>query len=365
MKLGLFMMPFHAETRDLHSTYDEDMHKSILADQLGFEEVWIGSHFTCSYEPIASPLMFLAALIAQTRQIKLCTGMINLAALPPGLVAAEVAQMDQMAKGRFIFGIGPGSLPSDFELFDAGNDREARMFENFEFIKEIWANDPPYDLQGKYWSVKVKDSVSQPFGFGKFPKPYQKPYPPIGIGMMSPFSGTAKKAAINGFLPISASFISTYVVASHWKKYLEGCEAVGRKPDPENWRVSRTIAVARTDEEARELVFGEGSNHRAFYDYHWEILRKMGFGAIVKADPKISDDEVTSDGRLEEMVIYGSPKTVAEKVMVFREKVGPFGRLVMAAGDWTNHRAKEEESMRLLATEVQPLLARAMAGEKA
>lgn len=360
MKLGMFMMPFHDEDRELHDTYDEDIYKAVLADKLGFAEVWVGQHFTCSYEPIASPLMFLSALIAQTKQIKLCSGVINLPCHHPATVASEVAQLDHMAKGRFIFGIGPGSLTTDFELFDVRDGREDRMLESIRLIKEMWKSDAPYDLQGKYWNIRVKDSVNQKFGFGPLLKPYQKPYPPIGIAMMSPFSGTAKRAAIEGWLPISANFISRYCVASHWQKYLEGCDAAGRTPDGSAWRVSRSITVARTDGEARALVFGQGSNHRNFYDYHWDILKALNYSQIVKPDPKMSDDEVTSDMRLEELVIYGSPKTVAEKIIEFRKQVGPFGTLVMAASDWTNDRAAEEESMRLLATEVQPLLAKTM-----
>jgi alkanesulfonate monooxygenase SsuD/methylene tetrahydromethanopterin reductase-like flavin-dependent oxidoreductase (luciferase family) len=361
MKLGMFMMPFHDESRELHDTYEEDIYKSVLADKLGFEEVWIGQHLTCSYEPIASPLMFLSALVAQTTQIKLCTGVINLPCHNPATVASEVAQLDNMAKGRFIFGIGPGSLTTDFELFGVLEAREERMLESIRLIKELWTSEAPYDLKGKYWNIKVKDNFSKQFGFGPMLKPFQKPYPPIGVAMMSPFSGTAKRAAVEGWLPISANFISGYCVASHWKKYLEGCEAAGRTPDGRVWRVSRSITVARTDEEARELVFGQDSNHRKFYDYHWEILKALNYSQIVKPDPKMPDDEVTSDMRLEELVIYGSPKTVAEKVIEFRNKVGPFGTLVMAASDWTNHRDAEEESMRLLATEVQPLLTKALA----
>lgn len=363
MKLGMFMMPFHMDHRETHDTYDEDIFKSVLADQLGFEELWIGQHFTCNYENIASPMIFLAALIAQTRNIKLCTGVINLPCHHPATVAGEIAQLDQMAKGRMIFGIGPGSLASDLEIFDSVDAREEKMLESISHIKALWAGNAPYDLKGKHWNIKLEKNVNAKWGFGNVIKPYQQPHPPIGIAMMSPFSGTAKRAAIEDWLPISAAFISQNCVASHWVKYLEGCDERGRKPDPGVWRVCRSITVARTDEEARELVFGEGSNHRNFYDYHWDILKAMNLGGIVKPDPKISDDVFGSDERLEELVIYGSPETVAEKIISFRKKVGPFGRLIMAATDWSNHRAAEEESMRLLATEVQPILARAIAGE--
>ena len=63
MQLGLFMMPLHPPHRPLHETLAEDTEKSLLADRLGFNELWVGEHFSASSEPIASPLMFMAGLV--------------------------------------------------------------------------------------------------------------------------------------------------------------------------------------------------------------------------------------------------------------------------------------------------------------
>lgn len=91
MKLGLFGMPLHPSSRPVSEVY-EDQGRTILADQLGFEEVFIGEHVSCTTEPIASPLIFLASLINQTKNIKLGTGVVALPNHHPALVAAEVAQ---------------------------------------------------------------------------------------------------------------------------------------------------------------------------------------------------------------------------------------------------------------------------------
>ena len=71
------------------------------------------------------------------------------------------------------------------------------------------------------------------------------------------------------------------------------------------------------------------------------------------------DSALTTDKLLEDLVIFGSPKTVAEKVLAFQEKTGPFGKLVLAMSDWEYNQAGEENSMRLLANEVLPLLNKA------
>ena len=117
MRLGMFMMPVHPPDRTFWSTLEEDSEKSVLADRLGFDELWLGEHFSATTEPIPSPLMFFAGLLERTQTIAFGTAVINLPNHHPAIVAAEAAQFDHMSKGRFMLGVGPGGLVSDFELF--------------------------------------------------------------------------------------------------------------------------------------------------------------------------------------------------------------------------------------------------------
>src|ERR1700743_1036529 len=121
MRLGLFMMPVHPPGRLLSETLAEDTTKSVLADQLGYDEVWMGEHFSATTEPFPSPLMFLAGLVPQTKKILLGTAVINLPNHHPAIVAGEVAQFDHMSGGRFLFGIGSGGLAAGFALLNIGH----------------------------------------------------------------------------------------------------------------------------------------------------------------------------------------------------------------------------------------------------
>jgi alkanesulfonate monooxygenase SsuD/methylene tetrahydromethanopterin reductase-like flavin-dependent oxidoreductase (luciferase family) len=232
MELGMFMMPIHPAHRPVSETLEENSEKVILADKLGYTEAWIGEHLSATTEPITAPMMFMASLLHQTKQIKFCTGVVNMPAHHPALVAAEAAQFDHLSRGRFMLGIGPGALASDSELFnnEDGKDREAKTLESIDLILKIWSQDPPYRLKGKYWNITIEKNVVEKLGFGYLSKPYQKPHPPIALSIMSPFSGSAKTAGIKGWAPISANFIPEYSVASHWTKYLEGCEEAKRTP---------------------------------------------------------------------------------------------------------------------------------------
>ena len=196
MRLGLFMMPVHPAARSFTDTLAEDTEKSLLADQLGFDELWLGEHFSASTEPIPSPLMFFARLLPRTKHVTFGTAVINLPNHHPAMVAAEVAQFDHMSEGRFMLGIGPGGLASDFELFEVEDAalRGRKFLEAIDFIERIWAQDPPFDLAGEFWTVRIQNAIVPELGFGIMPKPFQKPRPPICMSISSPDSSSARLA---------------------------------------------------------------------------------------------------------------------------------------------------------------------------
>ena len=85
----------------------------------------------------------------------------------PAAVAAQIAMLDHMLDGRFIFGISPGGLLSDAEVF--GNldaDRNAMFLEAINHVLAIWSSEPPYNLKGKYWNVKLERQFLPEIGQG-------------------------------------------------------------------------------------------------------------------------------------------------------------------------------------------------------
>src|SRR5204862_2374445 len=167
MRLGMFMVPVLPPGRSLSDTLAEDTTKSILADKLGYDELWMGEHFSATTEPFPSPLMFLAGLVPQTKNLTFGTAVINLPNHHPAIVAGEAAQFDHMSGGRFLFGVGSGGLASDFELFKIDPATRQRAFmESIDMILRIWAQDPPYDIQGEFWSIAAKNAILPALGLG-------------------------------------------------------------------------------------------------------------------------------------------------------------------------------------------------------
>ena len=102
-------------------------------------------------EPITSPLTFLAKAIPLTKRVRLCTGVLNLPQQHPAVVAGFAAMFDHLADGRFVMGIGPGGLPSDFELFHLEDPmaRGKMTLESIDIILKIWGGEPPYRDRGR------------------------------------------------------------------------------------------------------------------------------------------------------------------------------------------------------------------------
>jgi alkanesulfonate monooxygenase SsuD/methylene tetrahydromethanopterin reductase-like flavin-dependent oxidoreductase (luciferase family) len=359
MEIGLFHMPLHPADRPLLDVLAENTEKIIYADQLGFSETWIGEHYSATTEPITSPMMFMASLIPQTKNIRFGTGVICLPNHHPAQVAGQVAQFDHMSKGRFNMGIGPGGLASDMELFDVldGTVRAERFAESISMIKQIWSQDPPYDIKGKHWHVKLTDNIIPELGVGYMQKPYTKPHPPISLSSMSPDGNSVAHAVKMGWKPITANFAPESTVVNHWHKYVEGCDAVGKKADGKDWSVARNILIADTDAQAEDWLLDPQGSDFYYFDYLWKVLKVANYTAVAKPDITMADEDVTVESIVKASVIYGSRKTVIDKLMSLRDRSGPFGTLLKAAMDGSGkNRERERLTMRRLAEDVLPVI---------
>src|SRR3954471_13779194 len=110
MRYGYFMMPLHPPGSAPAVTLDMDLRQIEDLDRLGFEEAWIGEHFTAEWENVPAPDLLMAAALQRTKTIKLGTGVACLPNHNPFQLAHRIAQLDQMARGRFLFGVGSGGF---------------------------------------------------------------------------------------------------------------------------------------------------------------------------------------------------------------------------------------------------------------
>lgn len=348
-------MPMHPPGRNYTQTLQEDRAAVILADRLGYCEAFIGEHSTDRCETIPSCLAFIASLASEAKQIKLGSGTVNLPNNHPAQVAATVAMIDHLLEGRFIFGIGPGGLKSDMEMF--GNleaDRNAMFVEAIDHILALWSGDAPYRRTGKYWNLSTERTLLPEAGQGIMLKPYQQPHPPIVVTAVVPHSKGLQAASARGWQPITANFLQPAWAATHWPMVERGCAQAGLTADRRHWRVCKSVFVANDDATARRYARDPNGPYGFYY---WNLLakRRSGGGSvdIFKHDLAMAEAAVTVEYLLDTLVICGSVERVVEQILEFRETVGEFGTLLYAGHDWAEP-ALARRSMELMAEKVMP-----------
>jgi alkanesulfonate monooxygenase SsuD/methylene tetrahydromethanopterin reductase-like flavin-dependent oxidoreductase (luciferase family) len=366
VKLGFFTQPVHPITRVYREVLREDQQAVLLADELGYREALIGEHMTDLAEPITSCLAFIASLIDRTTQIRLGSGVVNLPSYHPVTVAAQVAMIDHLLEGRFIFGIGPGGLPSDVEVF--GNmdlDKNHKMLAVYEQIMAIWLGEPPYDQHGEYHSFSTARTLYPEIGQGIVVRPFQRPHPPIVYTAVSPHSAGITKAAERGWTGISSNYVQAHWVATHIPRFVEGRRNVGLPEDPTQWRIARSIFVA--DDRATAYRYAK-SEDGPYGFYFQNIMRKIARGrgglGLFKSAPDQPDGEVSVRHSLDTQVLAGTVDEVVDQILAFRDLVGPFGTLLYAGHDWADV-PLARRSMELMASEVMPRVNKALGAAEA
>lgn len=357
MRLGYFTMPVHPMDRDWSQTLREDREAIILADKLGFYDAFVGEHLTDVCENITNSMIFQATLINDTKQIKLATGTTNLSQMHPVVIAANAAMLDHLAQGRFIMGISAGALTSDAEALGMLDEDRNKIFaETIDVILAIWEREAPYniDFPDNRFKVAINRAAYHHLGVGFMPKPFQKPRPEIVGTVVAPFSPGVVLMGKRDFHPLSANFLLSKHLKSHWTNYAKGKAEAGQKADVADWRVARTIFVADDDKTAQAYGHNDAKSPYRFYFGQMRAKMKRGNRLYVfKSHKEQPDDEITDDFVMDNCVTFGSVNKVVDEILKLREETGDFGELVYAGMDWVDPKLAKR-SMQLMAEEVMP-----------
>ena len=309
--------------------------QAILAEELGFEAIWLGEHhFTpLGVGDLPNPIMLGADLAARTSRIRIGQ-MANIATWwHPIRLAEDLAMLDNMSGGRLEVGFGRGIWPYEGPQFhpnaDPRKDAENRELfqETVEIVRKIWA-DEYFDHHGTNYTFPVPDTVfshtSVPADAAwrdgdrvtrlrVTPRPYQKPHPPLWMTVSTDRSVTT--AARMG------------LKACYWQ------------PPPLRIRQRMEIyAEARSDVEGRPYALGEdqavmrstyvaASMEEARRDAEAAIMSGFIFNDPFRGRQVFTNpgEELDSDVKLDwdflesRTLLVGSPENVAEKIHELQE----------------------------------------------
>ena len=355
MELGFFTQPVHPKERDYTATLHEDRDIFVLADALGYSEAFCGEHIFDITETVPNSLAFVAWLAGQTKQIKLGTGVHNLTFSHPAVIASNVAMIDTMLQGRFLFGIGPGVSRADAESLGLLElDRNVLFEEAIDQVLALWRGEAPYNLTGDHWTISTARSHWPELGIGEMVKPFQRPHPPILAASGDPRSSRVAMFGRRGWSLISSDTIPGSRLREHWEGYAAGCAEAGKQADRSSWRVVRAIMVADDDSVAER--YGRTDAHSPYREHFHHFHKKFSKGRALrmfKGDESVADEDVTLDYALDQCVITGSVNKVVDQLLELNELTGGFGKLLYAGKNWTDP-ALGRRSMELMAEKVMP-----------
>src|ERR1700734_2749791 len=141
------------------------------AERWGLDAMWLAElHFDPARAVLSSPLCVASAIAARTKRMKIGIAVQVLPLCHPLRLAEEAATVDQISRGRLIFGVGRSGVVATYDAYGVPyNESRDRFLETLEIVRRAWT-EPTFSHDGKHWRFK---DVS----LG--PRPYQQPHPPI------------------------------------------------------------------------------------------------------------------------------------------------------------------------------------------
>ena len=338
MQFGLFYEWPNPNMREWRALFEEGVEQIQYSESLGFDYCLIAEHHFTNYGNSPSPLLQALYIGRRTRRIRIGTASVILPMWQPLRLAEEVAVLDNLLDGRFMCGVGRGYQPYEMAGFgtDVGESR-ARFDETLDVLLKSWTSDESFTYRGEYINIDSPVTV--------FPKPLQKPHPPLLITGSSVDS--MRVAARYDMLPFTSSQMGLDGVRAQYGALARSYRDMGKPVENIRLGVQCIMHVAPTDEEAREALRYARWQNRA----QRGLNRRAVNAGRIEAIPYEGelDDESFMD-----RLFFGSPETVARKLERFAEAGATHISSWMMFGGIEHE--KLMRSIRLMGEEVIPAL---------
>lgn len=347
LRFGLFFAPFHSTRLNPTYAFERDLLLTEHLDRLGFEEIWYGEHHSGGMEMVAAPELMIAAAAQRTKYIKLCAGVKSLPYCNPYMLAETVAQLDHMTRGRFIFGVGPGALPSDAKMLAIPvNELRRRMEESLDTIVAL--------MKGETVTKKTDwfDLREARLSVGCFTEPMTE----IAVtSIRSPAGVVAAGRYGLGVLtlgPMNDAVLDHHI--ENWRIHEAECRKHGHAADRGKWRITLMMHIAETRE-------------KAFADAAWGFPEYIDYTHDIVPAPPAIPRGIANPAQFaveNQIAIIGTPDDAIREIERVREKLGGFGAVLVFGNDLAPWPA-QLRSFELIAEFVKPHFSRANALRRA
>ena len=344
------MAPFHSPTENPLLALERDLELVTWLDELAFDEAWIGEHHSAGWEYIAAPDLFLAFAAERTRHIKLGTGVVSLPYHQPMLVAERLALLDNLTRGRVLFGVGPGALVTDALMFGVEPARTRPMMdEALGVILRLFTETEPITVESDWFTLR--NAVLQV-------RPYSRPHMPLAVASMQSPAGPALAGKYGaGLLSIGVffGFRGAVDLKQQWQVAEDAAAEAGRTVSRDEWRLVLPVHLAESKQEAIAQI----------HDRATAWLTRYQRDVLSRPLP----DGVPEEGAVEALAdrgswLVGTPDDCIAAIERLEELSGGFGGLLVMVQDWAT-REQQRRSYELLARYVMPRYSGALVGVEA
>ncbi|MGH7770288.1 MAG: LLM class flavin-dependent oxidoreductase [Candidatus Binatia bacterium] len=310
-----------------------------LAEELNFDSVWVHDHVVWSSEMhrhhISSgaaeaisdtqdanfyeATTMLSYLAAETKKITLGVACLVMPCRNPIYAAKQYATLDHLCKGRLVVGVGLGSKATresdEFGVFGVSYDKRGdRADEYIEAMKAIWTQ-PAASYQGKFISFKDAEI---------FPKPVQKPHPPVWVGGWMKLAAKRAGKYGEGWIP---GWLSPQEMKTGVDILAQTARENGRDPSKITIAVEKLATIAKTRDEGLNLAMptiktSSKSYERDINDMQFALDRHI-FGSV--SDVRRRLDEFVEAGvqHFELKIIYPTIDSLTKQMTLWSEEILP------------------------------------------
>ena len=341
MKFSFFMMPIHHPSENPSLAFDRDISLIHLADELGFDEFFIGEHHSGGWETMPVPEMALAKASATAHRIELGTSVTSLPFHHPFDVAERIAFLDHLTRGRAILGVGRSSLVTDMKLFGLPREKlYAMMNESIDVIVRLLESPDPISHHGAFW--KFDDMRLQL-------RSYRQPRLPLAIAT----AGTPESLELAGkhsMIVMSQAGKNRRghgELGEQWAKVEAGAAKHGAVQSRDNWRLVTCVYLAETREQAWADVEDKMMSEAKYFS-------TVGLKFMYESYPDQPFDELTPQSCVDQRQwVVGTPDDAIAWIEHMSKETGGFGGLMITAHDWAEP-DKLRRSIELFARFVMP-----------
>ena len=315
------------------------------AERWGLDVMWLAELHLSSITVLASPLAIAAAIAGRTERMRIGTAVQVLPLGDPFRLAEEWATVDQISRGRLIFGAGRSSSPRSYQAYGIPySESKERFAEALAIMRLAWT-EPNFSFEGTHHRY-AKVSLS--------PRPYQQPHPPIRVASSSP--DTFPQLGTQGY-PILAAVRQQSIseLKSDLESYRAAYRAAGH-PGEGDVYLRIPVYVAETAEQA--VAEPESSLMHSFREMASQLL---DFATQAGAPPSELQNArsqalaaLSYEEARREKVILGTPEQVAQRLRELQDELGIQGILAeLNCGKRIPH-DRVMRSLELLCREVMP-----------